>query len=50
MDENDTKFSFLPHLLKNLMTRFDWRLNIYFDVDMLILAHVLDPKVGFTGL
>lgn len=44
------RYASLPGFLDNLLTRWDWRINIYFDVDLLILAHVLDPNVGMKGL
>eukprot|EP00171_Calliarthron_tuberculosum_P006148 IDg6148t1 len=35
-------FGSLPCLLTDLLDRLDWRLNIYFNVDLLLMCHVLD--------
>lgn len=43
------RFHPLPSLLEDLLKRWDWRINIYFDVDLLILSHVLDPLCGMKG-
>lgn len=44
------RFSSLPEFLDDMLTRLKWCLNIYFDIDLLILAHVLNPKLGMSGL
>ena len=33
-----------------MLTGLEWRLNIYFNIDILVLAHVLDPRLGMRGL
>eukprot|EP00171_Calliarthron_tuberculosum_P011299 IDg11299t1 len=48
LEEN--RFSFLPGILNDLIQRWEWRMNIYFDVDMLVLAHCLDPALKFDGM
>lgn len=44
------RFDCFPGLLDDMLQRWTWRLNIYYDVKLLILAHVLDPKLGMKGL
>lgn len=40
----------LPDLLEDLIQRWEWRMNIYFDVDILVLSHCLHPGLQFSGL
>lgn len=44
------RFSFLPGFLDDMLTRLEWSLNIYFKIEILILANVPDPKLGMRGL
>jgi len=44
------RFSSLPGFLDDMLIRLEWRLNIYFSIDILVLAHVLDPALGMRGL
>lgn len=45
-----SRFSSLPGFLNDMLTRWEWRLNIYYDIDLLILAHVFNPGLGMRGL
>ena len=40
-DESGSQRCF-PELLPDVILRIEWRLNIYYDVDVLILAHCLE--------
>eukprot|EP00171_Calliarthron_tuberculosum_P003493 IDg3493t1 len=40
----------LPGLFEDLLDRWEWRFNLYFDVDFLIHCHVLDPSLRLCGL
>ena len=42
-------FQAVPELLDDLLTRWEWRLNLYYDVDVLILSHVIDPSLQFSA-
>ena len=43
-DESErNRFFALPGLLENPHSRWNWRLNIYYDLNFMILAHVFDP-------
>lgn len=39
-----TLFDRFPMLIKDLLTRLEWRFNVYYDTDLLILAIALDPR------
>lgn len=44
------RFAMLHDFLPDMLQRWTWRLNIYYDVDMLVLAHWFDPRVRSAGL
>lgn len=41
--------SSLSGFLDDMLIKLEWRLNIYFNIDILVL-HVLDPGLGMRGL
>lgn len=45
-----SRFECFPGLLNDMLVRWKWRLNIYYDVKCLVMAHVLNPRLGMRGL
>ena len=43
-------FQAVPEVIDDLLARWEWRLNLYYDGDVLILSHVIDPSLQFSRL
>ncbi len=44
------KYSCLPEFLSDLRTRWEWRVHLYTDINLLDLSHLLDPSVRLKGI
>jgi hypothetical protein len=48
--ESFQRFSRFPGLLDDLLERWRWRMNVYYEIDLLILSIALDPRCRFSFL
>ena len=49
-EQKSIRFANIPDLLSDLLARWKWRMNIYYEIDTLLLVHVLNPDLRFRGL